>query len=83
MWLDRFTIRNLELVSSANDNAVTLFEVLDHTSTPMGARLLHRWIIMPLKELKPIQERLGMVEFLVKDEAAWWKSSFKPHQTDR
>lgn len=69
MWLDRFTIRNLELVSSANDNAVTLFQILDHTATPMGARLLHRWIIMPLKELKPIQERLGMVEFLVKDEA--------------
>jgi DNA mismatch repair protein MutS len=66
MWLDRFTIRNLELVSSANDNAVTLFEVLDQTCTPMGARLLHKWIIMPLKELKPIQERLGMVDFLVK-----------------
>jgi DNA mismatch repair protein MutS len=65
MWLDRFTIRNLELVSSANDNAVTLFDVLDETSTPMGARLLHKWIIMPLKELKPIEERLGMVEFLV------------------
>lgn len=68
VWLDRFTIRNLELVTSANDNAVTLFEVLDQTSTPMGARLLHKWIIMPLKELKPIQERLGMVQFLVKDE---------------
>jgi len=68
MWLDRFTIRNLELVSSANDNAVTLFQILDQTSTPMGARLLHKWIIMPLKELKPIQERLGMVEFLVADE---------------
>lgn len=66
MWLDRFTIRNLELVSSANENAVTLFQVLDETATPMGARLLHKWIIMPLKELKPIQERLGMVEFLVK-----------------
>ena len=65
MWLDRFTIRNLELVSSANDNAVTLFDVLDQTSTPMGARLLHKWIIMPLKELKPIQERLGMVEYFV------------------
>jgi len=65
MWLDRFTIRNLELVSSANDNAVTLFEVLDQTSTPMGARLLHKSIIMPLKELKPIQERLGMVEYFV------------------
>ncbi len=65
MWLDRFTIRNLELVSSSNDNAVTLFDVLDQTSTPMGARLLHKWIIMPLKELKPIEERLGMVEYLV------------------
>ena len=68
MWLDRFTIRNLELVSSPNDNAVTLFDVLDETSTPMGARLLHKWIIMPLKELKPIEERLGMVEYLVSHE---------------
>ena len=66
MWLDRFTIRNLELVSTANDNGTTLFDVLDQTSTPMGARMLHKWIIMPLKELKPIQERLGMVEYLVK-----------------
>ncbi|TDO24132.1 DNA mismatch repair protein MutS [Pedobacter duraquae] len=65
MWLDRFTIRNLELISTANDNAVTLFDVLDQTSTPMGARLLHKWIIMPLKELKPIEERLGTVAFLV------------------
>lgn len=68
MWLDRFTIRNLELVSSANENAVTLFQILDETSTPMGARLLHKWIIMPLKELKPIEERLGMVDFLVKND---------------
>lgn len=68
MWLDRFTIRNLELVSSSNDNGVTLFEVLDDTCTPMGARLLHKWIIMPLKELKPIQERLETVDFLVKKE---------------
>lgn len=65
VWLDRFTIRNLELVATVNDNAVTLFDTLDQTSTPMGARLLHRWIIMPLKELKPIEERLGMVAFFV------------------
>ena len=65
MWLDRFTIRNLELVSSPHENAVTLFDVLDETSTPMGARLLHKWIVMPLKELKPIQERQGMVAYLV------------------
>lgn len=69
MWLDRFTIRNLELVNSPNENAVTLFEVLDNTCTPMGARLLHKWIIMPLKELKPIEERLGMVDYLVKHDA--------------
>ncbi|TDQ12100.1 DNA mismatch repair protein MutS [Pedobacter metabolipauper] len=69
VWLDRFTIRNLELVSSPHDNAVTLFQVLDETSTPMGARLLYKWIIMPLKELKPIEERLGMVGFLVKEES--------------
>ncbi|WP_158799898.1 DNA mismatch repair protein MutS [Pedobacter sp. L105] len=65
MWLDRFTVRNLELVNSANENATTLFNVLDQTSTPMGARMLHKWIVMPLKELKPIQERLGTVEFMV------------------
>ncbi|MBB5636980.1 DNA mismatch repair protein MutS [Pedobacter cryoconitis] len=68
MWLDRFTVRNLELVGSANENAMTLFNVLDQTSTPMGARMLHKWIVMPLKELKPIQERLGTVEFLVAHE---------------
>lgn len=65
MWLDRFTIRNLELIGSANENAVSLVDVLDGTCSPMGARLLRRWIIMPLKELKPIQERLDVVEFLV------------------
>jgi DNA mismatch repair protein MutS len=80
LWLDRFTIRNLELVNTANDNGVTLFDVLDETSTPMGARMLHRWIIMPLKELKPIQERLGMVEYLVKhdDLAQEFLSHIKP-----
>jgi len=65
MWLDRFTIRNLELIGSANENAVSLVDVLDKTCSPMGARLLRRWIIMPLKELKPIKERLDVVEFLV------------------
>ena len=65
MWLDRFTVRNLELVSSANENACTLVDILDQTSSPMGARLLRRWIIMPLKEKKPIEERLNVVDFLV------------------
>ena len=68
MWLDRFTIRNLELIGSANENAVSLVDVLDKTCSPMGARLLRRWIIMPLKERKPIQERLDVVEFLVNND---------------
>jgi len=68
MWLDRFTIRNLELIDSHNENAVTLLNVLDHTSSPMGARLLKKWIVMPLKERKPILARLDVVEFLLKNE---------------
>lgn len=68
MWLDRFTIRNLELVGSANENAVSLVDVLDQTCSPMGARMLRRWIVMPLKEKKPIEARLNVVEFLIKEE---------------
>lgn len=68
MWLDRFTIRNLELIDSPNENAVTLVNVLDQTCSPMGARMLRRWIVMPLKERKPIEERLNVVEFLIQHE---------------
>ena len=68
MWLDRFTIRNLELVDSGNENGVSLVDILDHTCSPMGARLIRRWIIMPLKEQKPIEERLNVVEFLINNE---------------
>src|ERR1700744_4371813 len=68
LWIDRFSIRNLELVGSTNDNALTLVDVLDHTCSPMGARLLRRWIVMPLKEIKPINDRLGVVEYLVNQE---------------
>lgn len=69
MWLDRFTIRNLELIGSANENATTLVDVLDHTRSPMGARMLRRWIVMPLKERRPIEERLNVVDFLIGNEA--------------
>lgn len=69
MWLDRFTIRNLELIGSANENAVTLVDVLDQTRSPMGARMLRRWIVMPLKEQRAIEERLNVVEFLINDES--------------
>ena len=47
---------------------LTLVDVLDHTCSPMGARLLRRWIVMPLKELKPINDRLGVVEYLIEQE---------------
>jgi DNA mismatch repair protein MutS len=65
LWMDRYSIRNLELIGSNNENAVTLVDVLDQTSSPMGARLLRRWIVMPLKERKPIEDRLNVVEHLI------------------
>src|ERR1700761_1585269 len=68
LWLDRYSVRNLELIGSANENAMTLVDVLDHTCSPMGARLLRRWIVMPLKELKPINDRLGVVEYLLQND---------------
>lgn len=65
VWLDRFTVRNLELIYSANEHAVTLSDVLDRTLTPMGGRQMKRWIVLPLKDRKPIEERLDIVDFLV------------------
>jgi DNA mismatch repair protein MutS len=68
VWLDRFTIRNLELVFSTNDNAKTLADILDKTHTPMGGRLIKRWMVLPLKDEKPINERLDVVDYLTKNE---------------
>ena len=67
VWLDKFTVRNLELVGSPNENARTLLDVLDQTLTPMGSRLMRRWMLMPLKEVAPIEERLCVVDTLVRD----------------
>jgi len=67
VWLDRFTIRNLELVSPLNEGGKTLFEVINATKTPMGDRLLKRWIVMPLKQSEPINLRLGAVADLVEN----------------
>jgi DNA mismatch repair protein MutS len=66
-WMDRFTIRNLELVHSNSEGNQTLLSVLDNTVSPMGARLLKRWIIFPLKDIHKINERLDLVEFLIRD----------------
>jgi DNA mismatch repair protein MutS len=63
VWLDRFTVRNLELISSPHDNAVPLVDILDRTSTPMGGRLMKRWIVLPLKDSKSIESRLAIVDF--------------------
>jgi len=64
VWLDKFTIRNLELVFPQQEGGIPLINILDHTVTPMGARLLKKWIIMPLKNKGPIEKRLTSVEAL-------------------
>ncbi|WP_111599009.1 DNA mismatch repair protein MutS [Chitinophaga skermanii] len=66
LWMDRFTIRNLELLNSAVEGGNSLLSVLDNTTTPMGARLLKRWIVFPLRQLSQINERLDTVEFFIK-----------------
>ncbi|NNE28791.1 MAG: DNA mismatch repair protein MutS [Saprospiraceae bacterium] len=67
VWLDRFTIRNLELLTTTQPDGIPLIDILDKTVNPMGGRLLRKWVVLPLKEPSLIQERLDMVEFLVKD----------------
>ncbi len=68
VWLDRFTVRNLELIHSPHENATTLIDVIDRTKTPMGGRMMKRWIVLPLKEIKPIQERLDSVAYFQKND---------------
>ena len=79
VWLDKFTIRNLELISSSNDNAVTFIDIIDETITPMGSRLMKRWTLLPLKDKQPIEERLDVVEYLINnaDDADILKQNIK------
>ncbi len=67
VWIDRFTARNLELIQSTHEKGVPLIQVLDKTISPMGSRLLKRWIVLPLKEMHQINERLDAVEYMIKD----------------
>ncbi len=67
VWLDKFTIRNLELVSSQNEGGVPLLQVLDQTVTPMGSRQLRKWMVLPLKDQQAIGERLTIVDRLYTD----------------
>jgi DNA mismatch repair protein MutS len=73
VWLDKFTIKNLELFHSPYEGARTLIDVMDRTISPMGGRLLKRWLSLPLKDIQPVNERLDVVQFFaengeVKDE---------------
>ena len=70
LWMDRFTIRNLEIINSGSEQGNNLLKVLDNTVSPMGARLLKRWILMPLKDINKINERLNAVEFFIKNTEA-------------
>ncbi len=67
VWLDRFTIRNLELFYSPNENATTLIDVLDSSCSPMGSRLMKRWLALPLKHKQPILDRQESVKFFIQN----------------
>ncbi|MEO1300755.1 MAG: DNA mismatch repair protein MutS [Bacteroidota bacterium] len=71
VWLDKFTIKNLELLQPQHEGGVSLLRVLDKTVTPMGARLMKKWLVLPLKELQAIQRRLDIVEIFVNDPLLW------------
>ncbi len=65
LWMDRFTIRNLELLGNPGEGNHSLLKVMDSTVSPMGARLMKRWIVLPLKDISQINERLNLVEYLI------------------
>lgn len=70
LWMDRFTLRNLELLYPQHEQGISLLEVIDHTLTPMGGRLMKRWLVMPLTNLKAVQGRINTVDWFY-------------HETDR
>ena len=68
VWLDKFTIRNLELINSPNESAITLFDVIDKTISPMGSRLLRKWLLLPLKNKTAIEERHNIVSSFMENQ---------------
>ena len=64
VWLDRFTVRNLELVNRQHEEGTSLYDIMDQTTTPMGGRMLHRWMSFPLKDVRAIRNRQSVVEHL-------------------
>ena len=80
VWMDRFTIRNLELYQSYNPNAVTLIDVIDKTLSPMGGRLLKRWLALPLKEINKIRNRHEVVSYLKENQDVLQKIQYQIKQ---
>lgn len=80
VWMDRFTIRNLELYHSYNPNAVTLLDVIDKTLSPMGGRLLKRWLALPLKDANKIQSRHQVVAYLKENQEVLQKMQYQIKQ---
>ena len=70
VWLDKFTIKNLELFHSPYEGARTLIDVMDRTISPMGGRLLKRWLSLPLKDILPVNERLDVVQYYIENSTA-------------
>ncbi|MBK7041089.1 MAG: DNA mismatch repair protein MutS [Bacteroidetes bacterium] len=68
LWMDRFTIQNLELLDSNRENGNTLLKVLDNTVSPMGSRMIKRWLMFPLQDIRKIDERLNTTEFFIKNQ---------------
>jgi len=68
IWMDRFTVKNLEIFSSNNNGGISLIDVLDRTNTAMGGRMLKHWVNFPLRDIKKIDSRLNIVESLIKEE---------------
>ncbi|MGO4912868.1 DNA mismatch repair protein MutS [Leeuwenhoekiella sp. W20_SRS_FM14] len=75
VWMDRFTIRNLELYQGTSTKSITLLDVIDKTISPMGGRLLKRWLALPLKSIAPIQERHEVVEYILNNNEFYDKLS--------
>ncbi len=75
VWLDRFTVRNLEIIQPIYEAGKSLLSVLDHTHTPMGSRLMHRWLLLPLKDIHRIQQRQAVVHVFYSNDELFHKTS--------
>jgi DNA mismatch repair protein MutS len=80
VWMDKFTIRNLELYQSNSANAVTLLDVIDNTISPMGGRLLKRWLALPLKDIHQINKRLNIVKYFINNDAFFELTTYQIKQ---